>query len=46
MSLVNNRIYLDGVVVAEPTNLTQTREAMQQPGSMAWLGYLNPTPDE
>ena len=46
MSLVNNRIYLDGVVVAEPTDLTQTREAMQQPGSMAWLGYLNPTTEE
>lgn len=46
MSLVNNRIYVDGRVVAEPVDLGKTREAMQQPGSMAWIGYLNPTPEE
>ena len=46
MSLVNNRIYVDGKLALNPTDLSQTKEETQRLGGMAWIGYLNPTREE
>lgn len=46
-AIKNNRIYVDGEVVAEPESIADARRLLDEtPGGMAWIGLFQPDEDD
>lgn len=46
VTLIDNAVYVDGRRVFAPTSLSDTWDAIERTGGMAWLGLYRPHPDE
>ncbi len=46
VTLIDNAVYVDGRRVYAPTSLSETWDAIERTGGMAWLGLYRPHPDE
>ena len=46
VTLIDNAVYVGGRRVYAPTSLSETWDAIERTGGMAWLGLYRPHPDE